>query len=176
MEPERDEMLEFGAAIKAAMESDDPEVELTAPNGARHRILKHPAPGVSARLEIVHANAPAMTSILWEPAGTRPEGFPEAIPFVALTPCATATIDSARKVWHQVQWTGVKDGDAVVEQIVQASLADGWEHARVQPSVPPSRRAVVLEWGTSRRAITLSAEDGTAIVTLSDTGPHAPGS
>jgi len=176
MEPDRDEMLEFGAAIKAAMESDDPEVELTAPNGARHRIVKHPAPGVSARLEIEHANAPAMTSILWEPAHERPEGFPDGIPFVPHAPCATATIDSARKVWNQVQWSGVENGDAVVEQIVQASLADGWEHAPVQPNVPPSRRVVVLEWSTSRRTITLSAEGDTTTVTLSDTGPHAPGS
>ncbi len=158
----------FAAAMKAAIESGDDEVSVTTPDGTPMRIIKSPEPGVRARIEATSGDSGSVVSILWEPADTRPPGYPEDLPFIPNVPGSTSTITGQKRSRTQVQWFGIEDLDAAVERLVAESLADGWEHTRIQPSTPAPTRMITLERGSEGRTITVVAGTGFAMISLSD--------
>ncbi|MDH3458584.1 MAG: hypothetical protein OER90_17220 [Gemmatimonadota bacterium] len=171
MQPDREHMAAFGAAIRTAMESADQEVELPGPNGMTFRVIKHPAPGVQARIEISAGGSATMTNLLWEPAASRPAAYPTELPFIPNTKCGTSTTTAEGRYRAQAQWHALENAGAILEQVVAVSLAEGWEHTAVQPSTPPPTQMVTLQRGDEQRTITLFAVPGAGMVLLSESGP-----
>ena len=161
------------AAIKAAMESGDGEVEVTAPDGTPMRIIKSPEPGVKARIEIAAGDSGSVVTTLWEPGEERPVGYPDGLPFIPNAGGSTSTITEEGRPRTQVQWFGIEDPDAAVERLVAESLADGWEHSRVQPSTPELTRMISLERGGEERTIVVVAAPGFGMITLLDSQPKS---
>ena len=158
----------FAAAMKAAFESGDDEVAVTTPDGIPMRIIKAPEPGVKARIEMTSGDSGSVVSTLWEPADARPSGYPEALPFIPKASGSTTSITGEGRSRTQAQWFGIENPDAVLERLVGESLADGWEHTRIQPSTPAPTRMITLERGREGRTITVVAGTGFAMISLFD--------
>ena len=163
----------FAAAIKAAMESPDREVEVIGPDGTPMRIVKGPDPGVRARIEVVAGGSNSGVTIIWDPTEARPARYPKDLPFIPKAAASTSTIMGKRGPLAQVHWFGVADLDGAVNQLVADSLAEGWKHTPVQPSTPEPTRMITLERGDEARTITVRATPGFGMISLLDAGPRS---
>jgi hypothetical protein len=169
MTADPEQAVAFAAAMKAAMSSADPEVQITGPDGRPIRIIKSPLPGAKARLEISGGQSGSLVAIVWEPTQKRPDAYPDGLPFIPDTAASTSTIMAHGRPGTQVQWFGVADLNAVVERLVAESLAEGWHRTRIQPSTPEPRRMITLERGSEGRTITAVATPGFGMVSVLDT-------
>jgi len=165
---DREHAKAVGAAMKAAMDSPEREVEITGFDGRPIRIIKTPEPGIKARIEIMSDESYAVVTTMWEPATERPAGYPQDVPFVPDVDAATTTMGTPGQTRTQVQWFIKDDPSALLAHLVDASLADGWEHAPVQPSTPAPMQMISLRQGTAVRTITCVTSTEGAMVTFVD--------
>ena len=171
MTVDHEQLAAAAAALRAAMESEDSEVEITGPDGSPMRIIKSPEPGVKARIEVAAGDSESMVNVLWEPSEVRPSKYPDSLPFIPNTAVSTSTVMVRGSPRTQVQWFGIENPDTVVERLVEESLAEGWQHTRIQPSMPEPTRMITFDRGGQGRTITCVAAPGFGMVSLFDSGP-----
>jgi len=160
----------FAAALRAAMESPDRELEITGPDGGRMRVIKAPEPGVKARIELAAGGSGSQVTVLWEATEARPAGYPNELPFIPNAGARILTIVRDGLPRTQVQWFGVADLESVVQRLVADSLSEGWQHTGGQLRSPEPARVITLERGTEERTITVRAVPGLGMISLVDAG------
>ena len=169
---DREHAKAVGAAMQAAMDSPEREVEISGLDGRPIRIIKTPEPGIKARIEILSDESYTIVTTMWEPATDRPPAYPQDVPFVPNVEAGTTTIGARGQERTQAQWFTKDDPSALLAHLVDVSLADGWEHAPVQPSTPAPMQMISLRRGTAVRFITCVTGPQGAMVTFVDSSPR----
>ncbi len=121
------------ARIRDAVKRGDREIDLGAPFGVPLKMVRNPDGRVEVRGDAAGEHA-LVQSRVWEPTPTRPTDYPASVPFVPDVRAAIVTGGDAHMT--TVQWFDPPQALATLSQLVEESLAEGWES---QP--PPPRFA-----------------------------------
>ena len=151
--------------ISAFLEdAERPDGELTAPDGRVYHKRSAPEPGVRTTLDVTAAGgASERVLTIFEPQTDRPATYPAELPFV---PDAVAMVNHALKTRPPavaVVWSDLVDADAVEQNLVEISRANGWiVTAEPKSFVPGLASPRELRRGGEQRLISrLPAESGT---------------
>ena len=103
---------------------------VTVPTGESLRVRRAPSPGVALIIESLETHE-GFSSTSWEPAGHRPSGYPEHLPFLP----GTHTMVLARPGSTTLTWGKAASGHDTV--LVGELVADGWvETVLLHPTMP----------------------------------------
>ncbi|NIM50064.1 MAG: hypothetical protein GTN62_06975 [Gemmatimonadales bacterium] len=170
MDATPEQLTRFQVFMKAVMEAADQGGEVTAPDGSRLRIAKHPEPGVELRVEPSSGDPAGLNMTLWEPAGERPDGYPADAPFIPDVAVYVTSWTYEGESLSQVQWQDVDDAAVLMQQVIEKSLAEGWSRVP-SPEISPIAplQMVQLERGGQKRILIGAGPAEKAFVIMSDT-------
>lgn len=117
-----------GRLIAALLDNpDQPDGELTGPDGRIYHKRSAPEPGVRTTLDMAGPGQPtARVLTIFEPQSDRPAAYPAELPFVsgvvAMVNHTLGTIPPAA----MVIWPEPHDAGALERELTRLSRADGW--------------------------------------------------
>jgi len=117
-----------GRLIAALLDDpDQPDGEVTAPDGRVYHKQSSPAPGVRVALDVSAAGQPRERVLtLFDPQPARPADYPADLPFVPGTAAMLTHSIRTNPPTVTVAWTGLDDPDGFERTLVEMSVADGW--------------------------------------------------
>ncbi len=116
--------------IQDAIGNGEKDQVVNFPDGASMRVQRAPEPGVLARIEALETHDD-VRAISWAPAGERPAGYPDDLPFLPGQHVAMTLSNGNRNL----QWHAAATDSA--ESVCRTLLAEGWAETTLPaPSMP----------------------------------------
>ncbi|MEN8145585.1 MAG: hypothetical protein ABFS14_11605 [Gemmatimonadota bacterium] len=177
MSPRQDDWLPL---LKQALDAPPEVREVRADDGRIVRIAREPEPGVDLCLtEVESADSdPLAKCILIAPIESRPEMYPDDLPFVANIPATVYSQGDALVVSWQHQAEGSTpfplDIEFLYRQLLQGSMDQGWVEAPTDEEPPAGAEMAVFEREGAQRTVSLAKTPRmVSLFQLSDPEPEA---
>ncbi len=159
MSPGQDDWLPL---LKQALDAPSDVNEVRADDGRIVRIDREPEPGVDLCLTEVESpgSDPLATCILIAPIESRPEMYPDDLPFVANIPATVYSQGDAFVVSWQRQAEGSTpfplDIEFLYKELLQGSLDEGWVETPTDEQPPAGAEMAVFERAGAQRTVSLA--------------------
>lgn len=124
------------------------------------------AAGVAALPEPAPRPVPSATH--HPPSATRPEGYPEALPWVPGAAVSVTAVRPGMTHGPAAQWWTAESPDGLFEHLLRSSLEDGWTLSTDEATPPLSARVASLRRDGRARTILAARLGAAGMVTLAD--------
>ena len=179
MSPGQDDWLPL---LKKALDAPTEISEVCGDDGRIVRIDREPEPGVDLCLTEVESAGldPLAKCILIAPIESRPEMYPDDLPFVANIPATVYSQGDAFVVsWHR-QSQGSSpyplDIEFLYKQLLQGSVDQGWVEAASDEEPPAGAEMAVFKREGAQRTVSLvETPSMVSLFQLGDPEPEAAG-
>jgi len=160
------ELQRLGDVLRVAMESDSGSAELKLPDGTGLHVVQRPEPGARLRIE----PTPAMSDLgmtMWEPADSRPPGYPVDLPFVPNAMVGVAERAGAG-AFRSLFYFHVPEPGVIRASLLEQCHTDGWQQADGAPALPPGLPIEIIQLtrGGDSRTVMVAGVPGRAMITL----------
>ncbi len=165
--------------LKQALDAPPEVNEVRAEDGRIVRIDREPEPGIDLCLTEVESAGrdPLAKCILIAPIESRPEMYPDDLPFVANIPATVYSQGDAFVVSWQRQSEGSSpypvDIEFLYEQLLQGSVEQGWIEAPTDEEPPAGAEMAFFEREGAQRTVSLAETPSmVSLFQLSDPDPE----